>query len=64
MEALTPTPLVHYFDPLLHHTLCGAGIQHRSTKHPRAVTCQTCVGLLDERRASSAGADADAHTSA
>jgi hypothetical protein len=47
MNALTVTPLVHYFDTRLHRILCGLrGFEHRSTKHARNVTCEACVALL------------------
>jgi hypothetical protein len=47
MNALTATPLVHYFDTRLHRILCGLrGFEHRSTKHARNVTCEACVALL------------------
>jgi hypothetical protein len=46
MEALNPIRLVHYFDTQQHRIACGAGIDHRSTKHARSVTCQKCMGLL------------------
>ncbi|HYG69708.1 MAG TPA: hypothetical protein VD838_18680 [Anaeromyxobacteraceae bacterium] len=37
---------VHYFDPLLHRTPCGAGFEQRSTKHVRRVTCAACIAHL------------------
>ncbi len=54
MDALTSAPLVHYFDTHLHRILCGLrGVDHRSTKHARSVTCQACVRLLGTRLAPS-----------
>jgi hypothetical protein len=64
MEALNPIRLVHYYDTQQHRIVCGAGIDHRSTKHARSVTCQKCVGLLrakseaSHEAASGAGASA------
>jgi hypothetical protein len=50
MDALTPARLVHYFDTRLHRILCGQhGPDHRSTKHARDVTCNTCIGQLRDR---------------
>jgi hypothetical protein len=63
MEATTSRVVVHYFDPDLHRTLCGAGFEDRSTKHARGVTCQACMGLLDDRRAA-AGDHAASNASA
>jgi hypothetical protein len=60
MEALTNTPLVHFFDTRLRRILCGLrGFEHRSTKHSRAVTCQACVGLLGTRPMTAGPAEAD-----
>jgi hypothetical protein len=54
MDALTSAQVVHYFDTHLHRILCGLrGVEHRSTKHARSVTCQACVGLLVTRLAAS-----------
>jgi hypothetical protein len=59
MEALTPAELVHYYDTRQRRILCGLrGVEHRSTKHSRSVTCHACVGLLGERTAAVAGAAA------
>ena len=63
MEALTPISLVHFYDTHAHRIACGAsGLDHRSTKHPRQVTCQACVALLGERPspAGAPGSDATA----
>ena len=50
METLTPTSLIHFYDVHSHRILCGvSGFDHRSSKHPRQVTCQACVELLGER---------------
>jgi hypothetical protein len=46
MEALNPTQLIHYFDTQQRRIACGAGVDHRSTKHARSVTCQKCMGIL------------------
>lgn len=41
---------VHYFDVRAREIACGVrGIEHRSTKHVRAVTCPVCVSLLARR---------------
>jgi hypothetical protein len=50
MEALTPASLVHFYDTRSRTIVCGvSGFDHRSTKHPRQVTCQACVALLADR---------------
>jgi hypothetical protein len=50
MDALTPASLVHFYDTRSRGIVCGAsGRDHRSTKNPRHVTCQTCVAILGER---------------
>ncbi len=50
MEDLKPVSVVHYYDTRLRETLCGLrGFEHRSTKHPRGVTCPACAGLLRDR---------------
>jgi hypothetical protein len=50
MEALTPASLVHFYDTHARRIVCGvSGFDHRSTKHPRQVTCQACIALLGER---------------
>lgn len=46
MEAPTSVPVVHQFDTQGHRILCGVPGFDRSTKHSRAVTCPSCVGLL------------------
>ncbi len=52
MEALRPASLVHFYDTRSRRIACGAsGLDHRSTKHPRQVTCDACVALLGERPA-------------
>ncbi len=50
MDALTPASLVHFYDTHAHRIACGvSGFDHRSTKHPRQVTCQSCIALIGER---------------
>ncbi len=50
MDALTPASVVHFYDTRTHRVACGvSGFDHRSTKHPRQVTCRSCVALLGER---------------
>ncbi len=50
MDVVTPATLVHYYDTRLHVILCGLrGFEHRSTKHSRNVTCQSCVDLLGKQ---------------
>jgi hypothetical protein len=50
MEALTPASLVHFFDTRSRRIACGvSGVDHRSTKHRRQVTCRACVAILGER---------------
>jgi hypothetical protein len=47
---VTPVALVHFYDTASRRIACGArGPEHRSTKHPRQVTCHACVALLGER---------------
>ena len=60
MDALTSAPPVHFYDTVAHLIVCGVhGVEHRSTKHARSVTCQACVSLLVKRQtAVSTGADA------
>ncbi len=49
---LTPVALVHFYDVGSRTIPCGArGPEHRSTKHPRQVTCPACVALLADRPA-------------
>ncbi len=63
MEALTPASLVHFYDTQAHRIACGvSGFDHRSTKHPRQVTCHACIALLGERPslATAPGVDASA----
>lgn len=53
MEALNATSPIHFYDTASHRIACGVrGVDHRSTKHPRMVTCPACVSLLGERAAS------------
>jgi hypothetical protein len=55
MDDLVPVSLIHFYDVRLRETLCGLrGLEHRSTKYARNVTCPACVGLLHERIAPSA----------
>jgi hypothetical protein len=50
MSEVTTVSVIHFFDTNTHGILCGVrGADHRSTKHPRGVTCHTCVGLLAKR---------------
>lgn len=50
MESLTPTALIHYYDTRSRQIACGVrGADLRSTKHPRQVTCESCVALVGER---------------
>ncbi|GAO04736.1 hypothetical protein [Anaeromyxobacter sp. PSR-1] len=61
MDAPTQTPasLVHFYDTRTHAIACGAeGPDRRSTKHPRQVTCQSCVALSGASRALDDGAGA------
>lgn len=38
---------VHSYDTGQHRIVCGVrGVEHRSTKHSRSVTCPACVALL------------------
>lgn len=63
MEALTPASLVHFYDTHSRRIVCGvSGFDHRSTKHPRQVTCQACVALIGKRPslAEAPGSDASA----
>lgn len=49
---LAAASVVHFYDTRTHAILCGLhGANHRSTKHPRGVTCHACVGLLGHRSA-------------
>ena len=48
---MTPnvTSPVHYYDTRQHLIACGLrGFDHRSTKHPRSVTCPACREVLGE----------------
>jgi hypothetical protein len=50
MDDLTATNPIHFYDTTTHRIACGvSGSDHRSTKHPRQVTCQACVALIGER---------------
>lgn len=50
MTALTPAALVHFYDTRSHEIACGVrSFDHRSTKHPRQVTCHACVELIGQR---------------
>ncbi|HEX9051404.1 MAG TPA: hypothetical protein VF841_12810 [Anaeromyxobacter sp.] len=61
MDALTPAALVHFYDTQAHRIACGvSGLDHRSTKHPRQVTCEACVALLGERPFHAQAADPSA----
>lgn len=51
-QSQTPASLVHFYDTRTHAIPCGEnGPDRRSTKHPRQVTCQSCVALFDAPRA-------------
>ncbi len=55
MDSLTTTSPVHCYDTRQRLILCGLrGFDHRSTKHPRRVTCPACLALL--RKPSAVGA--------
>jgi hypothetical protein len=62
MEELTPAALVHFYDTHTRRIVCGvSGADHRSTKHPRQVTCQACIAHLGQRTSlAAAGSDATA----
>lgn len=50
MDELVPVAVIHFYDVRMRETLCGLrGVEHRSTKHARGVTCPACVGLLHQR---------------
>jgi hypothetical protein len=50
MNSLKPAALVHFYDTRSRAIACGVGsFDHRSTKHPRQVTCHSCVELIGER---------------
>jgi hypothetical protein len=50
MEAMNVSSPIHFYDTAAHRIACGVrGVDHRSTKHPRTVTCPACVSLLGER---------------
>jgi hypothetical protein len=60
MDELAPASTIHFFDTSKRRIACGvSGLDHRSTKHPRQVTCRSCIAALGERP-SLAGADAGA----
>ena len=44
----TNTPLVHSYDTQQHRVLCGVREHTNSTKHAAAVTCPTCLRLLEQ----------------
>jgi hypothetical protein len=53
--------LIHFYDTATHAIPCGVrGADQRSTKHPRQVTCQSCVALYGERPSHGGPADAEA----
>jgi hypothetical protein len=61
MEELAPAALVHLYDTQTRRIACGvSGADHRSTKHPRQVTCQACIALLGKRTSLAEAADTDA----
>jgi len=50
MEKQTADRLVHYYDTERHRILCGSPIaDDHSTKHPRGVTCHSCLALLRQK---------------
>ncbi|HEX9399415.1 MAG TPA: hypothetical protein VF912_04830 [Anaeromyxobacter sp.] len=57
MESLKSTSVTHYFDTLDHRILCGVPGFDRSTKHSRAVTCPSCVGLLHGKESAGLAGD-------
>jgi hypothetical protein len=52
MEALNPSSPIHFYDTRARRIACGvSGLDHRSTKHPRQVTCQACAALVGDQPA-------------
>jgi hypothetical protein len=48
---LKPAAPIHFYDTLSHAIACGVrGPDHRSTKHPRQVTCEACVAMRSARQ--------------
>jgi hypothetical protein len=46
---------VHFYDVDARAIACGVrGADHRSTKHPRGVTCEACLEHLERREPSAA----------
>lgn len=61
MDAPMPATLIHYYDTDSRSIACGVhGLEHRSTKHARQVTCATCTSALRGRPAQAAPIDAGA----
>lgn len=61
MDSVTPTTPVHFYDTATHAIACGVrGSGHRSTKHPRQVTCGACIALLGARTSHVAPPDSPA----
>lgn len=59
MAKQTNDRLVHYYDTLEHHVLCGMRTaEDHSTKHRRGITCRDCLALLREQGAAGASAAA------
>ena len=55
MNAQIAAPPVHHYDPHQRLILCGLrGLDHRSTKHARGVTCPACLELLGKEHSASA----------
>jgi hypothetical protein len=48
MPTETTTPLVHSYDTQQHRVLCGVREHTNSTKHTAAVTCPTCLRMLEQ----------------
>jgi hypothetical protein len=64
MEAPNASP-IHFYDTATHAIACGVrGVDQRSTKHPRQVTCHSCVALFGERPSHAGVAPADAEAGA
>lgn len=58
MDALTPAEPIHFYDTRSRAIACGVrGVDARSTKHARQVTCDACIALLGERPSHAAAGD-------
>lgn len=61
MGAPMPSTLIHYYDTGSRSIACGVrGLEHRSTKHVRQVTCEACNSAVRERSVQGAREDAGA----